>query len=375
MTILALDLETTIKHNASPYALGNEKGIVCFSWATDKGSFAEPFLSYSSVQQLVDEADVIVGANFKFDAGWLIKAGVSFEGKQVWDVLVAEFLIQRQLKKFPSLNDCCEKYNIPLKLDVVKEQYWKQGVDTKDVPWDILSEYAAHDAAVTLQVYHKQLPLMSPAMIKLCKLMCQDLFVLQDMEMNGLLYDEQLCETKSKELDAESTKIREELAKVYPHLAINFSSGDQLSAFLYGGTIVETHKEHVGFYKSGIKKGEPKYQNVEVEHVLPRLFTPLKGTELQKEGYYETNEPVLRKLTGKHKPLLDKLLRLSKIEKLNGTYYRGLPKLNKEMNWPKAKLHGQFNQTLAVSGRLSSSKPNQQNFASELQDIFVSEFD
>jgi len=215
---------------------------------------------------------------------------------------------------------------------------------------------------------------MPPAMIKLCKLMCQDLFVLQDMEMNGLLYDEQLCETKSKELDAESTQIREELAKVYPHLALNFSSGDQLSAFLYGGTIVQAHKEHVGFYKSGIKKGEPKYQNVEVEHVLPRLFTPLKGTELQKEGYYETNEPVLRKLTGKHKPLLDKLLRLSKIEKLNGTYYRGLPKLNKEMNWPKAKLHGQFNQTLAVSGRLSSSKPNQQNFASELQDIFVSEF-
>jgi DNA polymerase I-like protein with 3'-5' exonuclease and polymerase domains len=37
-------------------------------------------------------------------------------------------------------------------------------------------------------------------------------------------------------------------------------------------------------------------------------------------------------------------------------------------------LHGSFNQTTAATGRLSSSKPNLQNFATELQDIFISRY-
>jgi DNA polymerase I-like protein with 3'-5' exonuclease and polymerase domains len=66
------------------------------------------------------------------------------------------------------------------------------------------------------------------------------------------------------------------------------------------------------------------------------------------------------------------LIELSKLEKRNGTYYKGLVKLRQEMHWPKNKLHGQYNQCVAKTGRLSSSKPNQQNFDSSLQDIFIS---
>lgn len=154
----------------------------------------------------------------------------------------------------------------------------------------------------------------------------------------------------------------------------NFNSGDHLSALLYGGVVYEHSKEHVGFYKTGAKAGQPKFKNVLIEHTFPRLFEPIKDSELKKEGYYETNEGVLKKLKGPNKKIVELLLRLAKIEKLNGTYYRGLPKLNAEMRWPKGKLHGLLNQTLAGTGRLSSSKPNQQNFASELQDIFISDY-
>jgi len=208
----------------------------------------------------------------------------------------------------------------------------------------------------------------------LCNLQSQDLKILQEMESNGIKFDEELCEERAVELEKEATEIREQLAATYPNVPINFGSGDDLSCFLYGGVVYEESKEHVGFFKTGAKAGQPKYKNVLIEHPLPRLFEPLPKTELKKEGYYETNEGVLKKLKGKNKPILEKILRLAKIDKLNGTYYRGLPKLNAEMHWPKGRLHGQFNQTLAGTGRLSSSKPNQQNFASELQDIFISEY-
>lgn len=214
---------------------------------------------------------------------------------------------------------------------------------------------------------------MTPQQVKLCYLMCQDLQILQEMEMNGLLFDESLCITRSQEVDDQISTLKTRLAAIYPNIPINFGSNDHLSAFLYGGTIKEEGKEHVGFFKTGDKKGQPKYRNVIIEHILPRLYEPLKGTEMQKEGVFATDEGTLRKLKGK-KGVIQNILELSKLEKLNGTYYKGLVKLRKEMNWEEGILHGQFNQTTAQTGRLSSSRPNLQNFSTELQDIFISEY-
>ena len=138
--------------------------------------------------------------------------------------------------------------------------------------------------------------------------------------------------------------------------------------------LLKLTKVPAGFYKTGEKKGLPKLKNEEVVHTLPRMFEPIRGSELQKEGVFKTSEDVLLKLRGKFKPVVADLLRLSKLDKLNGTYYKGIPKLIETMHWADNKVHGQLNQCIAVSGRLSSSKPNTQNFASELQDIFLSEY-
>lgn len=213
---------------------------------------------------------------------------------------------------------------------------------------------------------------MTPKQIRLCKLMCMDLKILQEMEQNGIAYDEQLCEKNSKEIDDKIKNIQQKLADVYPSIPINFNSPDHLSAFLYGGTIVEEKKVHDGFYKSRIKAGQPKLKKVEVEHILPKMFEPIRGTALKKEGMYSTNEDTLKKLKGKNEHLVVLLQELAKLETLNSKYFVGIPKLNEKMNWPKGKIHGQFNQCIAATGRLSSKEPNLQNFASELQDIFVS---
>ena len=365
---LAVDVETTIHNKGNPYDSRNY--LVCFSWASSAGYGALPAVDLQSLQASIDCYELIVGFNFKFDAHWLIKEGVDLN-KPIWDVQIAEFILSHQTNRFPSLNDTCVKYGIPVKLDVVKTEYWDKGIQTDDIPWPILRDYAAHDAFVTLQCYHAQIKLMTASQIMLCKLMCMDMMILREMEGNGLPYDEELCKTRSVEVDDQISKIKQQLTEIYPNVPVNFSSNDHLSAFLYGGVVKEDAKEHVGFFKGGAKAGQPKYKNIIIEHQLPRLYEPLKGSELLKEGMFATDEATLKKLKGK-KEVVNLLLELAKLEKRNGTYYKGLVKLRETMHWPEGILHGQFNQTTAATGRLSCSKPNLQNFDSQLQDIFIS---
>lgn len=373
MNELALDVETTISNKGNPFDLSNR--LVCFSWADGNNAGAQQWGTDSTraCQSYIDDADLVVGFNFKFDAHWLTKNGVSLQGKRIWDVQLAEFILSKQQNRFPSLNETCIKYGHPTKRDIVKEDFWDKGIDTDKIPWEILSDYASFDAHLTLLCKRSQIKLMTPAEIKLCQLQCQDMLILMEMEANGIPFDEQLCEQRAKELDDKISTLKRELAAVYPNVPINFGSNDHLSAFLYGGVVKEDGKEHVGYFKTGERAGQPKYRNIIIEHQLPRLYVPLKGSEMKKEGNYATDEGTLRKLKGK-RGILDKILELSKLEKLNGTYYNGLVKLRKEMNWEPNVLHGQFNQTTAATGRLSSSKPNLQNFANDLQDIFISKY-
>jgi DNA polymerase-1 len=315
----------------------------------------------------------VIGFNFKFDYHWLRKVGLRLEDARLWDVQAAEFVLEHQRNSYPSLEDTAIKYGLGHKIDVIKRDYWAKGVDTDKIPWDVLKPYAVQDALLTLQAYEAQLPYLTQAQMKLLGLMNADLHVLAEMEKNGITYDEELCKSRGDELDAKIAELRGKLDSFYPDIPINWGSPDQLSAFLYGGVIKQTVKDHIGFFKSGAKVGQPRYQNREIEHQLPRLYQPLKGTELAKEGMYSTSEDTLLKLKGKQGPL-KMLLELSKLEKLNGTYYRGLPKLNAEMHWPDGYLHGNFNQCTAQTGRLSSNRPNLQNMASDMQDVFISRF-
>jgi len=163
---------------------------------------------------------------------------------------------------------------------------------------------------------------------------------------------------------------------VYPDVPINFGSGDQLSAFLYGGTVVQTVKQAAGIFKTGERKGQVKFQNVDIKHKLPRLVEPLKNSELKKPGFYATDEGTLKQLKGPFaKKYVSLILRLAKLDKLIGTYYEGLPKLNKTMDWTEGMLYPNYNQCVTQTGRLSSSRPNGQNLAGDIADIVESIYD
>ena len=342
MNVLTLDVETDTYNNGNPFDDRNK--LVCCAWkegtkptcARQWDHWIEPY------QNMVKASDLIVGFNFKFDYHWLHNNGVDLRGKRIWDCQTAHYILSNQTHIFPSLNDVLSHYGLPLKLDVIKTEYWDRGITTSDVPWDVLQPYAVGDVDGTYEVFTRQWAEATQEQRALILLDGQDMHVLREMEYNGIIYDEELVKTREKETDDKIREITAELSSIYPHIPINFNSGDHLSAFLYGGTIEETIKVHDGFYKSGQKAGQPRLKNQTVVHTLPALYKPIRGSELKKAGFYATNEPTLRSLKGNTK-IVNLILELAKLEKLNGTYYRGLPAINKEMNWKGNVLHSNFN--------------------------------
>jgi len=371
---LTLDVETDIYNNGNPFDSRNKLVCVAQKWMAGAPT-AEKWETYhlNNLQYVIDSCDVIVGFNFKFDYHWLYNNGVRFGNKRIWDCQAAHYILTGQTHIFPSLNDVLAHYGLAPKLDIVKRDYWDNNVTTSEIPWDILKPYAIGDVDGTYEVFLRQWKEATEAQRALILLDGQDMHVLREMEYNGIPYNEEMCVQRSKEIDENITKIEGELKAIYSHVPINFASNDHLSAFLYGGCIEEVVKVHDGFYKTGLKAGQPRLKNTIVTHNLPALYKPVRGSELKKAGYYATNEPTLRQLKGNTK-IINLILELARLEKLNGTYYRGIPELNKKMNWEHGVLHSNFNLTQTATGRLSSSKPNQQNFSSEILDIFESRY-
>lgn len=306
----------------------------------------------------------IIGFNLKFDLHWAIREGLTFDKAPLWDCQYAHFLLTNQKNKFPSLDDVAKHYGLSTKLDVVRLNYWEKGIDTPDVPREIMTEYLTQDLNVTYQVYLKQIEDFKkrPKLYTLFQLGMRDQRVLLEMEYNGLLWDEEVSEKKKVEVEEVVQGIEEKLKKYHGSIPINYDSPDQLSALIYGGTVVDQYRVPNGTYKSGAKAGQIKFAWKEQEYQLERLVEPLKKTALKKEGLWATNEKVLRRI--KH-PIASLILERSKQTKLH-EYCVKMPKLISEMDWPEGVLHGTFNQCAAATGRLSSTDPNLQNFDSRI---------
>jgi DNA polymerase I-like protein with 3'-5' exonuclease and polymerase domains len=381
MIVKACDLETTIFNKGNAFDARNE---VCFVGLGDKLYDVQytdhPYGdTLREIQKEIEGTDLLLFINAKFDLHHLRNLGIKFDHKKIWDCQLVDFMLEGQTTSYPSMNSMAEKYGLPLKDDKIAE-YWKEGIDTKEIPYDEITEYLQHDLRTTYQIYDIQNKLVaskSKTFQRLVSLMNQDLLVLQEIEYNGFYFNEQACLTKAEELQHTINDLRMELNDYHSIEDFNSESGDHLSTLLYGGTIVIPRKELVGTYKTGDRKGEDKYGWKDYSYDLPRLFNPLPRTELKKTGYWATGEDVLKQLKSRDKAskrVVEVILSLAKLEKIVGTYYNGLPKLRDTMNWKPNMLHGNLNQVTARTGRLSSTKPNLQNISGEMKIVFETRY-
>lgn len=334
--------------------------------------------SIDRFRSLVDSHDLLVGFNIKYDLHWIKRYGINFRNKKIWDTQLAEFIIQAQSIPNPSLQGVSTSYGMDGKLDVVKRDFWDQDLDTDQVPWDILYEYALQDAHLTHQIYLKQQAHLKsfPQMWKLIWLSCQDILTTQEMEWNGLKYDMGLSRRKGELLHSTVSEMGQSLQELSNcPVELDFNSKDHLSALLYGGTVKKKERITYPFtYKDGRSMDKSRWEIR--SYTLPRLVEPLRGTEHKKGGYWETNEKTLNSLRSSRrvKEIIKLILERNKTTKLVGTYYEGIPNIYREYMWEDEIIHGNLNHCRTRTGRLASSKPNQQNMSEEVLECITTRF-
>lgn len=329
-------------------------------------SFTKPW-DVGRINEILGSASLLVGFNIKFDLSWARRefGFIPAFGTRIHDAQYAEFIFSKQTWKYPDLRTACLKREVTAKLDVVKEEYWDQGIDTDQVPPEILLEYCEGDVQSTYELYLKQMEMFVSThnhLYKLFRLHMLDLPVLLEMEWNGLKYNKEKSLQLATEYDSKVKEIETKLNNAV-NFEINWNSNNEKSAILYGGTVVREFQAPIGHYKTGARAGQVKYKTMEHPTNFPRLVQPLTTFEFgQKKEDLSVSEGVLRSLkpTKFAKHIIELILERSKLEKMNGTYLKGLPKKMDEFQWGEF-LHPSYNQVVAVTGRVASSNPNGQN--------------
>lgn len=391
---LVIDTETSVYAKGNVYSQRNK---LCYIGAMSEVTTLllpvemsdNPYgEALAQTQEAINEADTLILFNAKFDIAWLRRYGIDCSTKRIHDCQLVHFILTNQKHQYPSLNEVAEYYGLGQKIDVIKEEYWSKGIDTPDIPAELLEEYLKQDLELTYQIYLKQLEEISSLPLnrqRLISLHNQDLLVLQEIEWNGVLYDSEESKRLAEQTQAVVDEMDRELFSIHHIHGFNNSSKHHLSCLLYGGTFTLPEQQDTGLvYKTGEKAGQKKLKWVDIPYSFDRLVKPLRRTEyaLNKDEpdeqlhRWQTGEDILKRLPakGKAKKIIDIILKRGRIEKLRGTYYEGLPKLIEEMDWEPNTLHGTLNQCVTQTGRASSSRPNLQNMSGEIEHLFYSRY-
>jgi DNA polymerase-1 len=261
------------------------------------------------------------GQNMKFDLSMLKWYDIEVKGK-LFDTMLAHYLLQPdQRHNMDFLSEAYLGYK-PVPIEALIGKKGQNQLNMRAVEVEIIKEYAAEDADVTLQLKQLFEPMLtSTNSLELFEKIEMPLVpVLASMELEGIKLDSPALHEYSAELLKE---IRQLESGIFEDAGttFNIASPKQLGDILF--------------------------------ERLQIIDNPKQTATKQ----YSTGEDILVKLINKH-PIVQKILDYRSLTKLKSTYVDVLPTL---VSARDGRIHTSYNQAVAATGRLSSNNPNLQN--------------
>ncbi|HPZ25284.1 MAG TPA: DNA polymerase I, partial [Kaistella sp.] len=261
-----------------------------------------------------------IAHNLKFDYKILKQYGIDVDGA-IFDTMIAHYLLNPDGRHgMDYLSEMYLNYK-PVAIETLIGK-GKNQTTLRSASVEEQTKYAGEDADVTWQLYEIFAP-------QLKKENLEDLFykvemplmkVLAKMELEGISLDKNWLEQESKDLESDLRELEKKIFE-FAGEEFNMNSPKQL--------------------------GEILFEKMQLDPKAKKTKT----------GQYATSEDVLQKLSAKHE-IIKYILEYRTYQKLKSTYVDALPnQIDKDDN----RVHTNFSQTTAATGRLASVNPNLQN--------------
>ena len=257
--------------------------------------------------------------NAKYEINTLLKYNINLEGI-IFDTMLASY-VNDPSRKHGLKTQAAE--NIDFFMTEIDELIGKgkNQITMDDVPIEDASNYACDDAFATLELTrYWQEKLDDDGKKLLYEIEVPVSLVLAKMEAQGVALDTQYLSTLSEELNTNINEIEEKIYEIAGE-KFNINSPKQVGSILF---------EKLGIQTKTKKRGAQKFS---------------------------TDAKVLEELAQEHE-IAKYLLEYRHYSKMKSTYVDALPDLISPVD---EKIHTSYNQTITVTGRLSSSNPNLQN--------------
>ncbi len=322
--VVCFDTETTSLNELEAELVGMsfsyKKGLAYYIPLSEDR--AEALQTLDIFRPFFEKEDLLkIAHNLKFDYKVLKQYDITVKGA-MFDTMIAHYLLNPDGRHgMDYLSEIYLNYK-PVSIETIIGKKGKKQGSFRDADLRTQTDYAAEDADITFQLYE----LFAP---QLKKENLEELFytiemplmeVLAKMELAGISLDE-------KWLAQESIDLENDLK--------------QLEA-----TIFELSGEEFNM-NSPKQLGDILFEKMQLDPKAKKTKT----------GQYATSEDVLQKLSSKHE-IIKHILEYRTYQKLKSTYVDALPsQIDKKDN----RVHTNFSQTTAATGRLASVNPNLQN--------------
>ena len=311
-------------------ALNAELVGIAFSFEKGKGFYVPFPENQEEAQTLIEnfrpffENETIekIGQNLKYDLKILSRYNIQVKGK-LFDTMIAHYLINPDMRhNMDILSETYLKY-APKSIEDLIGKKGKNQLSMRNVPLEDAKEYAVEDADITFQLKEHFQPILEKVGTKKLfdEIEIPLVQVLADMETEGINLDVAFLKNMSVEMQKDIDTFEEQIYETAGE-KFNLASPKQLGEVLFD-------KMKIG----GAKQKKTK------------------------TGQYATGEEVLSFLADEHQIVRD-ILEWRQMVKLQSTYIDALPN---QVDEKTGRVHTDYMQTVAATGRLSSTNPNLQN--------------